>query len=41
LPNCADAGFEIGASAFMILEWWKNPNYSLTEKIIGPIVDYV
>jgi hypothetical protein len=40
LPICVDAGFEMGASFFIILQWWKNPGYTLIEKIIGPIPDY-
>jgi hypothetical protein len=40
LPNCADAGFEIGASSFMVYEWWANPGFTIYERIIGPIPDY-
>jgi hypothetical protein len=41
LPTCVDAGFEMGASFFMILHWWKNPGYEWVERIIGPIPDYL
>lgn len=41
LPLCVDAGFEMGASFFISLHWWTNPGYTLIEKIIGPIPDYL
>ena len=41
LPDCGDAGFEMGASAFMIYEWWTNPGYTLVERILGPMTDYM
>jgi len=41
LPDCADAGLEIGASAFIIRQWFINPGFTTIEKIIGPIVDYI
>ena len=40
LPDCVDAGFELGASAFMVYEWFSNPGFILAERIIGPIPDY-
>jgi hypothetical protein len=31
----------MGASAFMIYHWFSNPGFTLIEKIIGPIPDYL
>jgi hypothetical protein len=41
LKKCDDAGFEMGASAFMIYHWFSNPGFTLIEKILGPIPDYL
>ena len=41
LPDCGDAGFEIGASSFMVYEWFANPGYTDIERIVGPIADYI
>ena len=41
LGVCEDAGFELGASLFVIYNWFRNPGYTIEEKIIGPIPDYV
>ena len=41
LPDCDDAGFEIGASSFMVYNWFTNPGYTLIERILGPIPDYI
>lgn len=41
LPDCGDAGFEVGASAFMIYEWYSNPGYTAWERGLGPLVDYL
>ena len=38
---CEDAGFELGASVFIIYGWFKNPGYTLEEKRVGPIPDYI
>ena len=38
---CEDAGFELGTSLFVIYNWFRNPGYTIEEKIIGPIPDYV
>lgn len=40
LPDCKDAGLEMGASALMVYQWWVR-DYTIYEKIIGPIPDYV
>ncbi len=37
---CEDAGFELGASVFVIYNWFRNPGYTILEKAIGPIPDY-
>jgi hypothetical protein len=31
----------MGASTFMIFHWFQNPGFTLYEKIIGPIPDYI
>ncbi len=31
----------MGASTFMIFHWFQNPGFTLSEKIIGPIPDYI
>ena len=31
----------MGASAFMIYHWFQNPGFTLYEKIIGPVPDYI
>jgi len=31
----------MGASAFMIYHWFQNPGFTILEKIIGPIPDYI
>jgi hypothetical protein len=42
LPDCADAGFEMGASAFIIYELFgTNSGYTLLEQIFLPIPDYI
>jgi hypothetical protein len=40
LKQCEDAGFEMGASAFMIYHWLSNPGFTNTEYFFGPIADY-
>lgn len=41
LPNdCAEAGFEMGASGFMIYSWYANKGFTVFEKIVGPLPDY-
>ncbi len=37
---CEDAGFELGASVFVIYNWFRNPGYTILEKAIGPVPDY-
>lgn len=38
---CEDAGFELGASVFVIYNWFRNSGYTTVEKVIGPIPDYI
>jgi hypothetical protein len=40
LDDCQDAGFELGASTFIIYEWWTNSGFIKEEKYIAPIPDY-
>lgn len=42
LPDtCEEAGFEIVPSGYMIYNWFTIPGFSLYERVLGPLGDYL
>ena len=41
LKQCEDAGFEMGASAFMIYHWMSNPGFTDAEYFFGSFPDFL